>query len=124
MLDLTQNYDQAVFNSELYNFPAFPSTAPKLMEDGGWLDADPFGSNPPDKLANLKGAGAWSTNIGHPGPANAATGEVFAASIIPQMFARAVLGEMTPEEAAIWAEGQIDPIFRKWRATGLVGGQN
>lgn len=122
ILDLVESYDQAVFNSELYTFPAFYDTAPELLAPGGWLDDDPFGSNPSNKLAFLKTAGQWSTNLGHPGPANAAIGEVFASSIIPKMFARSVRGEMTPEEAASWAEEEITPIFDKWRDAGLVGG--
>lgn len=55
MLALTENYDQAVYNSELYNFPAFFSTSPELMAPGGWLDIDPFESNPLDKLPFFEG---------------------------------------------------------------------
>ena len=116
------SYDKAVYNSELYNFPAFSNTTPDLFAEGGWLDRDPFGSNPADKLAVLKDAGLWSTNIGHPGSANAAVDEVFRAFIIPDMFAKAARGEMTTIEAVSWAESETVPIFEKWRARGLVGG--
>lgn len=121
LLYLAANYDQAVYNSELYNFPAFPSTAPKLMAPGGWLDVDPFGSHPPDKLSVLKNAEDWTVSIGYPGSANAAIGEVFNSFIIPNMFARAARGEMSPEKAAAEAERLTNDIFEKWRNKGLVG---
>lgn len=124
LLYLVENYDQAVLNSELYNFPGFPSTAPELMESGGWLDDDPFDSNPADKLFPLKDAESWTVNVGYPGPANAAIGEVFDSFIIPNMFAKAIKREKTPEEAVAEAEVLINEIFRKWKDKGLVGPNN
>jgi multiple sugar transport system substrate-binding protein len=120
ILHLVANYNQAVFNSALYNFPAFSSTAPQLLAEGGWLDVDPFGSRPVDKLRLLRDAESWSTVIGHPGPANAAIGEVFGTFIIPNMFAKAARGEMTPEEAVAEAEQLMIPIFDNWRQQGLI----
>ena len=61
--------------SELYNFPAWPSTCPELSKAGS--TNDPYDSEPADKLALLKTANDWTTNLGHPGPANAAIGEIF-----------------------------------------------
>ncbi len=119
LLDLVKNYADAVNNSELYNFPAFPSTAPKLND---WLQNDPFGSKPSDKLAVLQGAEQWSTNVGHPGPANAAIGEVFGTFVLPNMMASAARGQASPQDAVTSAESQIKPIFDKWRTKGLVGG--
>ncbi len=119
MLHLTANYNQAVFNSELYNFPAFPSTVPQL---DGWVSNDPFGSRPSDKLTLLAGAKDWVTYLGFPGPSNPAVAEVYNTNIITSMMAKAALGEMTPEEAVAWAEEQIIPIFEKWRERGFVGG--
>lgn len=124
MLDLTANYDQAVYNSEIYNFPAFKSTVPQLYADGGWLDVDPFGSNPADKLKVLLSAEDWVTYLGYPGPSNPAVAEVYATNIIPTMMGRAALGEVTPEEAVAEAEAQIKEIFAKWRERGLVGGSD
>ena len=118
LLHLVANYNQAVFNSELYNFPAFPSTVPQL---DGWLDKDPFGSRPADKLNILKTAVDWTVYLGFPGPANPAIGEIFGASIIPTMMGKAALGELTAEEAVAEAEAQINDIFDKWRDEGLVG---
>lgn len=123
LLHHTANYNQAVFNSELYNFPAFKSTVPQLFEEGSWLDNDPFGSRPKDKLKVLLTAENWVTYLGYPGPSNPAVAEIYATHIIPSMMGKAALGEMTPEEAVKWAEEQIKPIFEKWRAKGLVGGE-
>jgi multiple sugar transport system substrate-binding protein len=121
MLHLVANYNQAVFNSELYNFPAFKSTAPQLYAEGGWLDNDPFGSRPIDKLKVLLTAEDWVTYLGWPGPSNPAVAEVYATNIIPTMMGKAALGELTPAEAVAEAETQINDIFQKWRDKGFVG---
>ena len=119
LLHLVNNYAQASEQSELYNFPAWTETVPEL---DGWLDADPFGSEPADKLNVLKTASDWTTNLGHPGPANAAMGEIFALPILPNMMARAAQGQQTPEESVAEAEQEINAIFEHWRAEGLMGG--
>jgi multiple sugar transport system substrate-binding protein len=121
LIHLTANYNQAIYNSELYNFPAFESTAPQLFAEGGWLDVDPFGSRPANKLAFLRDAHEWVTYLGWPGPSNPAVAEVYATNIIPTMMGQAALGELTPEEAIAQAETQINDIFTKWRERGLVG---
>ncbi|MBX3066061.1 MAG: extracellular solute-binding protein [Anaerolineae bacterium] len=120
MLALVGNYNQVVYESKLYNFPAFFSTAPQLMEDGGWLDNDPYGAG--DKLKLLKDAESWSTVIGHPGPAHAGIGEAFGTFVIPTMYAKAAKGEATAEEAVTEAHNEYVKLFDKWRAEGLVGG--
>ncbi|HJR79486.1 MAG TPA: extracellular solute-binding protein [Anaerolineales bacterium] len=120
LLHLTANYNQAVFNSKLYNFPAFASTVPELE---GWLQQDPFGSRPTDKLTVLNTAKDWVTWLGFPGPANPAIGEVFGTNLIVTMMAEAARGEKTPEQAVADAETQINAIFDKWRDAGLVGCQ-
>jgi multiple sugar transport system substrate-binding protein len=122
LLYLSANYDQATYNSELYNFPAYKSTVPQLYEEGGWLDNDPFGSNPPDKLKVLRTAEDWVTYLGYPGPSNPAVAEVYATHIIPTMMGKVALGEMSAEDAVAEAEAQINDIFEKWRARGLIGG--
>jgi len=121
MLYLVANYNQATYNSELYNFPSFKSTVPQLYADGGWLDKDPFGSDPPNKLKVLSTAEKWVTYMGWPGTANPAVSEVFATNIIPTMMGKAALGQLTPEEAVKEAETQMNAIYDKWRAKGLVG---
>jgi ABC-type glycerol-3-phosphate transport system substrate-binding protein len=119
LLHYTENFASATWHSKLYDFPAFAERVPQL---DGWLASDPFGAKPADKLAFLKDATDWSTNIGYPGPSNTAIGEVFGTFVIPNMFASAARGGVTPKQAVTRAEAQIKPIFEKWRARGLVGG--
>jgi multiple sugar transport system substrate-binding protein len=138
MLTLVDNYDQAIYASELYNSPAFfdapipsgnrgyPSVAgaQKIRDlHNAWFDDDPFRIEGEDKgkLATLKNAEEWSTNVGHPGPANPAIGEVFATFVLPNMMANAARG-MDPAMAVSQAETLIKTIFDKWRKKGLVGG--
>ena len=75
------------------------------------------------KLSVLKDAEKWSTNVGHPGPANPADGEVFATFVIPNMFANAARG-MKAETAVEQAELLVKAIFTKWREKGLSGYEN
>ncbi len=118
LLHYTGNLDVVAWHSKLYDFPAYPDVVPDL---GEWLRADPFGAQPPNKLALLENAIDWSTNIGYPGTANTAEGEVFATFVIPNMFARAARGEVSPQQAVADAEAQIIPIFDNWRTRGLIG---
>jgi multiple sugar transport system substrate-binding protein len=120
ILHLLENYTDATNNTELYTFPAFPDTVEEL---NGWLDRDPYGSQPDNKLALLKDAVSWSTNVGHPGPASAAVGEVFGTFVLPQMMAKAATGQLSPAAAVQEAEGRIKAIYAKWRKDGLVGGE-
>jgi len=122
LLYLVANYDQASDNSKFYNFPAFANVAQDLFKDGGWLDNDKYGSNPPDKLAVLKTANDWTVNLGWPGPANAAIGEIFALPTIPNMMARAARGDQSAADSVAQAEKEINDIFTKWRGEGLMGG--
>ncbi|HEX6970698.1 MAG TPA: ABC transporter substrate-binding protein [Limnochordia bacterium] len=134
LLALVDHYRDAVLASKLYNFPSFvgsvadPGVAVAQRPAAGerWLAEqtrrDPFGSNPPDKLASLSSALRWSTNVGHPGPANPAIGEVFDSFVIPDMFAKAVTGQLSPREALAEANARVKEIFARWRARGLVGG--
>ncbi|GAA5135138.1 ABC transporter substrate-binding protein [Pseudonocardia adelaidensis] len=118
LLHYTDNLDVVAWQSKLYDFPAYPAVAPDL---GKWVGTDPFGAQPPDKLSLLEKAIDWSTNIGYPGTANTAEGEVFATFVIPNMFARAARGEVSPQQAVADAEAQIKPIFDNWRSRGLIG---
>jgi maltose-binding protein MalE len=120
LLHYTANFSSATWHSKLYDFPAWAERVPQL---DGWLKSDPYGAKPADKLAFLGEATQWSTNIGYPGPSNTAIGEVFGTFVIPTMFASAARGEVSPKQAVAQAESQIKPIFEKWRARGLVGGQ-
>lgn len=119
LLHYTANLPSVTYNSKLYDFPAFPKAVPEL---DGWLAKDPFGANPPDKLSVLKDSLNWCTNIGHPGPASPAIGEVLYTFVIPNMYAKAARGELSPQQSVADAEKQINRIFQNWRSRGLVAG--
>jgi ABC-type glycerol-3-phosphate transport system substrate-binding protein len=119
LLHYTANLPSVTYHSQLYDFPAFPDLVPQL---DGWLNKDPFGANPPDKLAVLSDALDWCTNIGHPGPCSPAIGEVLYTFVIPNMYAKAARGELSPQQSVAEAEQQINNIFQNWRSRGLVAG--
>lgn len=122
LLHLAENNAQIVFNSKFYFLPAFASTTPDLYTEGKWLDEDPFGSQPPDKLKILNEADNWTVSLGYPGSSNPAVVEVYHNNIIEDMVAQVVTGEISAEEGVAQAAVEIEEIFEKWRAKGLVGG--
>ena len=107
--------------SELYDFPSFSNT-PAASALPGWLQNDPFHSSPADKLSLLADAQSWSTNVGHPGPANPAIGEIFDTNVIPTMMSSVARGKASAQDAVQQAHQQCEAIFTKWRSKGLVGG--
>lgn len=122
MLDLEANYSHATYSSKLYNFPAFPSRVPQLTEKGGWLDHDPFGSKPANKLNVLRHAVKWTAWLGYPGYANPAISEIYGEHLLSAMMAAVAQGRETPQEAVRKTTAQFKKIFAKWRKLGYVGG--
>jgi multiple sugar transport system substrate-binding protein len=138
LLDRVANYDRAMWESKLYNSPAFFS-APVPGGDRGyplvheakhlrdlhntWFSKDPFAlpGERTDKLLPLKEAEKWSTNVGYPGTANPAEGEIFGTYVLPGMFARVAQDKQSAEESVKQAAEQCKKIFDKWRAQGLIG---
>jgi ABC-type glycerol-3-phosphate transport system substrate-binding protein len=118
LLHYTANFAAATYASKLYDLCAWPSLTP---DADSWLGRDPFGAQPADKLAVLRDAVTWTRNMGFPGPASPAVGEVLSTYVLPNMLARAARGEATPAQAVADAHAQIEPIYAKWRAQGLVG---
>jgi multiple sugar transport system substrate-binding protein len=106
------NWADAFKASTGYNMPIFPNMVPKPMPI---LSDDPT-SHPHDKLAILQTSDEWSAVAGWPGPAWAATDEVYNDFVICDMMAKAATGSMTPEEAVKWATQQAKEIFQKWKA--------
>jgi len=116
LIDLASQQREAFVRSGFYNLPSFPGAIPDLTE----LVANDSKATPPDKYALLGEAEQWSTNIGHPGHANAAVDEVFSQFIVPKMFAAAARGEMSAEDAVKTAETEMKPIFDKWKERGKI----
>jgi len=138
LLDLCANYDRAMWESELYASPAFFNTpvpagdrgyprvgGAKKLRDlySSWFNDDPYAlpGEVKGKLLPLRDAEKWSTNVGHPGPANPAEGEIFGTFIIPNMFARVAQKRQGAEESVKQAAAECRKIFDKWRARGLIG---
>jgi len=119
LVDYANNWGRAFVGSEFYEFPSFPGAVPNL-KDQILHDGVAAKMGQPEKYKELTSALDWSTNVGFPGYANAAEGEVFDTYILPQMFALAATDRMSPEDASKWAEAQIAPIFAKWKARGLM----
>jgi multiple sugar transport system substrate-binding protein len=125
---------ESMLGSKLYNFPSFygaaaePNTpVAKRPESGAaWIakqcNADPFGSKPADKLSLLAKALPWSTNLGYPGFANPAEGEIFDTYVITDMFAKAATGALSPKDAMMEASNRAKEIFTKWRKKNMVPG--
>ena len=116
LVDLVLGYREAVLRSEFYNLPAFPGAVPDLAD---LLAADPA-ARPTGKYSLFAEAGEWTANPGRPGFDNAAVAELTNEYIIAQMFAAAVGGELSAEEAVKRAHAQAQPIFDKWRERGKI----
>jgi multiple sugar transport system substrate-binding protein len=116
LVDLAINYREAFIRSEFYKMPSFPGAVPDL----GDLVANDERAKPTDKYGLLAKASEWSTNLGHPGYANAAIEEVLNRHVIPRMFASAARGVTTAEEAVAQADAEAATIFDKWRERGKI----
>ncbi|MEO7066160.1 MAG: extracellular solute-binding protein [Rhodanobacter sp.] len=121
LLDLTANASWGTYESELYDFPAYSKAVPQLWAKGGWLDHDPFGSTPPNKLEVLRNAATWTAWPGYPGSANPAVSEVYNTHLLSTMMSQAARGEKTPAQAVKATAGQIGNIVAKWKAKGYIG---
>jgi multiple sugar transport system substrate-binding protein len=116
LADLAQVQREAFVHSGFYNLPPFEGAQAEVAR----LVSHDDGARPPDKYAMLADAASWSTNVGHPGPANAACMETFNQFLVPKMFAAAARGEMSAEEAVKTAEARMQPIFARWREQGKI----
>ncbi len=114
LLDYVAASRTIFLKSGFQEMPSFPGTVP----DGGKLVvSDPFA---PDRYAFLKKVPKNITNFGYPGYSNAAIGEVRNTHIIPNMFRRAISGELTPEQSMAQAHGETERVFSKWRSVGKI----
>jgi multiple sugar transport system substrate-binding protein len=116
LVDYIGNFKKAFLASEFYDFPCFPKTLPDLQQQ---IANDPK-AHPPDKYKVLGDVLDWATNVGYPGYSNAAIDEIFTTWVIPNMFAKAAKGVLSPEDAIREAETACKRIFAKWKEKGLV----
>ena len=104
------NWVEAFKASTGYNMPIYPKIVPKPMPI---LSNDPT-SHPPTKLQVTETSDEWCAATGFPGPAWAATDEIYNNFIINDMMTKAATGAMKPEEAVKWATQQCEGIMKKW----------
>ncbi len=116
LADLEITYQGAYLNSKYYNFPSWPGSVKNVRKP---LLADP--AKPKGKYAILDTISKkYTYNVGYPGTANAAMGEVFDLSLIPEMFAKVARGDLTPDAAARQYHRRIATIYTKWRKRGKI----
>jgi multiple sugar transport system substrate-binding protein len=120
IVDQQLAYRDHFVQSKFYNFPAWTNAV-----KGGFRTMNRMAAadthKPRGKYTILTTiARRDTTNVGYPGFANAAVGDIFNQFLIPQMFAQVVQGKMTAENAARSMQGQFRSIYAKWRAQGLI----
>jgi multiple sugar transport system substrate-binding protein len=120
IVDQQLNYRDHFAQSKFYNFPAWNGAI-----RGGFKTIHKLAAGDKHKplgkytvLTTI--AEKYTTNVGYPGFANAAVGDIFNQSLIPQMFAQVAQGKMSPEDGARSMQGQFRTIYARWRAQGLL----
>jgi multiple sugar transport system substrate-binding protein len=120
IIDQQLAYTQHFVQSKFYNFPAWTNGV-----KGGFRTMNRMAAADPHKprgkytiLTTI--ARRYTTNVGYPGFANAAIGDIFNQSLVPQMFAQVAQGKMTPQDAARSMQGKFRSIYGPWRAQGLL----
>ena len=114
LVDLALDAREAFLRSRFYNLPPFPQAVPDLAD----LVARDDEAQPPTKYALMADAETWTTNIGHPGHANAATDEVFFQFIVPKMFAAAARGRDECRSSREDGGGASEADLRQVAGTG------
>jgi multiple sugar transport system substrate-binding protein len=116
LIDMEVKYIGAFENSRFYNFPSFARSVPNVPRR---LARDT--NTPRGKYRVLDTISKrYTKNVGYPGFANAAIGEVFDKFLIPEMFARVARGDLTAQAAAREYHNRIGRIFADWRRRGKI----
>lgn len=105
LLMLVESSEALVGSGQLSDRPAYGSLVPGLVQAGGWLDADPYGSEPREKLAMLKESAAWTA--APRGPVETAA---HAEYLLARMMAEAARGDHSPEDAVARAAARLDQL--------------
>jgi multiple sugar transport system substrate-binding protein len=95
----TANYEKWFLSQKGF---ATPCTA--NWEKHKLWDEDPV-------MAPYKVAARLAQGVGHAGPPNAKAAEVWTKYIITDMYAQAVQGKLSPEDAVKWAESELKKIY-------------
>lgn len=105
LLMLVESSEALVGSGQLSDRPAYGSLVPGLVQAGGWLDSDPYGSQPREKLAMLKGSAAWTA-----APAGPVECAAHAEFVLARMMADAARGDSSPEDAVARAVERLEQI--------------
>ena len=116
LVDIVGSSRMAFEASGFQHMPSFPGAVPDLEK----LVTGDSNAATPDQYGLLTHVGEWATNVGYPGFANAAVGEIVNTHLISIMFAQAATGTLTPEQALDQADQEVKQIFQKWKARGKV----
>lgn len=116
LVDIIGSSRMAFEASGFQHMPSFPGAVPDL----GKLVTGDSNTATPDQYSLLTDVHQWVTNVGYPGFANAAIGDVVNTHLIPTMFAHAATGKLTPDAALTQADQEVRRIFQKWKARGKV----
>jgi multiple sugar transport system substrate-binding protein len=116
LVDYIGNSRSAFLASGYQNTPTFPGAVPDLAK----VVSQDAGAEGGGKYGLLAEVASWTTAVGYPGYTNPAVSEVFHKGLIPNMFAQAATGRLTPEAALDQADGELRRIFEKWRASGKI----
>ncbi len=116
LVDFIGRSRMAVVASGFQHMPSFPNAVPDLEK----LVTGDSSAAAPDQYRLLTDVSDWVTNVGYPGFANAAIGEVLNTHLIPTMFAQAATGKLTPDEALTQADQKVKRIFQRWKGQGKV----
>lgn len=112
LLDLVGASRDGTLASGFQHMPSFPGA----VEDLESLVTTDANAAVPHQYSLLKGVGDWVTNVGYPGFANPAIGEILGAHLIPKMFAAAATSKLSPDEAMAQADQEVRRIFERWRS--------
>lgn len=114
LVDYIARFPDSLRQSGFQNMPSFPNSVQQLEKI---LQAE---TGPPGRYSVLADVPGTMVNVGHPGYSNAAIDEVLGKHILPNMFAQAASGKLTPQDAMSLATASIAPIFDKWRQAGKI----
>ena len=104
--------------SRFFNFPSFPGAHPL---DEIYKAAATDTRAPKGKYSILTTvASKFTRNVGYPGYANPAVGEVFDRFLIPRMFAQVAQGKLSAAESVSATATEMRGIWSKWRKAGKV----
>ena len=113
LVDLATASRDAFIASRFQNMPCYPASVPDLPSLVAADTAQPQG-----KYALMTDVASWTTNVGWPGHTSPPIADSYERGVISRMFAAAVTGRLSLEEARDTAASELETIFATWRGRG------